>query len=139
MDTSGSASVLQAAKSKLLPPLPLYRHLLRTHRKLPIEMKSLGDAYVKSEFQRHKQADNPVHIMGFLLEWNRYLDQLQFQLSQDSSSGFRGKRMDDTLFDKMSNEQLGQLYELMHASKDIWKPVEPTDPNAKTGDRKSVV
>lgn len=25
----------------------------------------------------------------------------------------------------MSNEQLGQLYELMHASKDVWKPYEP--------------
>lgn len=23
----------------------------------------------------------------------------------------------------MSGEQLGQLYELMHASKDVWKPV----------------
>lgn len=23
----------------------------------------------------------------------------------------------------MSNEQLGQLYELMHATKDVWKPV----------------
>ena len=26
---------------------------------------------------------------------------------------------------QMSNEQLGQLYELMHASKDVWKPYEP--------------
>jgi hypothetical protein len=24
----------------------------------------------------------------------------------------------------MSQEQLGQLYELMHAAKDVWKPVE---------------
>lgn len=24
---------------------------------------------------------------------------------------------------QMSAEQLGQLYELMHASKDVWKPV----------------
>ena len=23
----------------------------------------------------------------------------------------------------MSSEQLGQLYELMHASKDVWKPI----------------
>jgi hypothetical protein len=24
----------------------------------------------------------------------------------------------------MSTEQLGQLYELMHAAKDVWKPVQ---------------
>jgi len=26
---------------------------------------------------------------------------------------------------QMNNEQLGQLYELMHASKGVWKPYEP--------------
>jgi hypothetical protein len=31
----------------LLPPLVLYRRLLRIHRDLPIEMRSLGDVYVK--------------------------------------------------------------------------------------------
>jgi hypothetical protein len=34
--------------SQLLPPLPLYRRLLRIHRKaLPIEMRVMGDEYVK--------------------------------------------------------------------------------------------
>lgn len=97
---------LQAAKSKILPPLPLYRNLLRVHRRLPIEMRSLGDDYLKSEFKRHKQADNPVHIMGFLLEWNRYLDELQYQLSRNSEKEFRGKRMDETLFEQVSNHVL---------------------------------
>ena len=56
---------------------------------------------MKAEFKRHKQADNPVHIMGFLLEWNQYLDQLHFQFGQSSPDSFRGKRMDDTLFEKV--------------------------------------
>jgi hypothetical protein len=64
-------------------------------------MRSLGDDYVKAEFKRHKRADNPVHIMGFLLEWNQYLDQLQFQFGQSSPDSFRGRRMDDTLFEKV--------------------------------------
>ncbi|PVG04911.1 ACN9-domain-containing protein [Serendipita vermifera] len=85
-------------------------------------MRSLGDDYVKSEFKRHKTADNPIHIMGFLVEWNRYLDQLDLQLAAPGT--FRGRKMDETMFEKMTNEQLGQLYELMHASKDVWKPVE---------------
>lgn len=34
--------------SQLLPPLPLYRRLLRVHRKvLPIEMRVMGDEYIK--------------------------------------------------------------------------------------------
>jgi len=86
-------------------------------------MRILGDDYVKAEFRRHKTADNPVYVMGFLQEWKRYLDEIKSQSSRGDS--FQGKKMDPTVFEKMSNEQLGQLYELMHASKDVWKPYEP--------------
>ena len=27
----------------------------------------------------------------------------------------------------MSSEQLAQLYEVMHVTKDVWKPVEPVE------------
>ena len=48
----------------LLPPIPLYRRLLRTHRKhLPRDMRLLGDEYVKSEFRAHRNIENPVHIV----------------------------------------------------------------------------
>lgn len=36
-----------AVAAQLLPPLQLYRRLLRAHRTLPVEMRSLGDDYVK--------------------------------------------------------------------------------------------
>jgi len=62
--------------------------------------------------------------MGFLLEWNKYLHHLRDQLAGGNTDHYRGQKMEETMFEKMSNEQLGQLYELMHASKDIWKPVE---------------
>lgn len=49
----------------LLPPIPLYRRLLRTHRKfLPPEMRVLGDEYIKSEFRAHRAVENPMHIVG---------------------------------------------------------------------------
>jgi len=32
-----------------------------------------------------------------------------------------------TLRFKMSEEQMRQLYELMHAARDIWKPIAPTE------------
>lgn len=50
----------------LLPPIPLYRRVLRAHRKLPREMRVLGDEYAKSEFRAHKNVDNPVHIVRLL-------------------------------------------------------------------------
>jgi len=113
---------LHHASASLLPPIPLYRALLRAHRALPFEMRSLGDDYVKSEFRRHKDVTNPVYIMGFLTQWKAYLDQLP---AGPGAHAYRGKRLDPTIFEKMSSEQLAQLYEVMHVAKDVWKPVEP--------------
>ncbi|KAH9481808.1 Succinate dehydrogenase assembly factor 3, mitochondrial [Psilocybe cubensis] len=118
---------LTDASAMLYPPIPLYRRLLRSHRNLPSDMRSLGDDYVKSEFRRHKEVTNPVHIMGFLSQWKMYLDELPTKPNED----YKGKRLDPTVFEKMSPEQLGQLYELMHAAKDVWKPVTPEDGTEK--------
>lgn len=50
----------------LLPPIPLYRRLLRAHRKyLPAEMRVLGDQYIKAEFRAHRSVDNPAHLVCF--------------------------------------------------------------------------
>lgn len=37
----------------------------------------------------------------------------------------------------MSSEQLAQLYEVMHVTKDVWKPVEPEDEVQDTQDPES--
>lgn len=59
----GSKSSLTEARA-LLPPLQLYRRILRVHRrKLEPEMRVLGDSYVKSEFRLHKNVENPLHIV----------------------------------------------------------------------------
>ncbi|KAG6888789.1 hypothetical protein C0995_005974 [Termitomyces sp. Mi166 len=106
---------LREASATLLPPIPLYRRLLRAHRSLPREMRSLGDDYVKAEFRRHREVTNPAHIIGFLSQWKMYLDDLP---KDGNGQDFTGKKLDPTVFEKMSTEQLGQLYELMHATKD---------------------
>ncbi|GAA98460.1 uncharacterized protein L969DRAFT_423207 [Mixia osmundae IAM 14324] len=102
---------------QLLPPLPLYRRLLRVHRKqLPNEMRLMGDLYIKDEFRRHRSTDNPLHIVGFLAQWKTYLDELERQ-----QPGMReGKPLDNALLDKLSSEQIGQLHELMTATKEIY-------------------
>lgn len=58
----GSKSSLSEALA-LLPPLQLYRRILRVHRKLDPEMRVLGDSYVKKEFRAHRTAENPLHIV----------------------------------------------------------------------------
>ncbi|KAF9223293.1 ACN9-domain-containing protein [Gyrodon lividus] len=114
---------IRQASATIYPPIPLYRRLLRAHRRLPTEMRSLGDDYVKAEFRRHQKVTNPVHVMGFLTQWKMYLD----ELPQDpSAKNFR--KLDPTVFEKMSPEQLGQLYELMHATKNIWKQISDDGP-----------
>ncbi|KAF9885459.1 acetate non-utilizing protein 9 [Aspergillus nanangensis] len=106
--TMGSKSSLSEALA-LLPPLQLYRRVLRVHRKkLDPEMRILGDGYVKSEFRAHRNVDNPLHIIGFLTEWQLYAQKLE-------GNNWEGDKLDKSKMDKMSDQQIGQLYELMQA------------------------
>lgn len=56
--------------------LALYRGILRAHRKMPMEMRILGDKYVRSEFKLHKPVTNPAQLESFFVAWEEYLDQM---------------------------------------------------------------
>jgi hypothetical protein len=93
----------------LLPPIPLYRRLLRIHRrKLPPEERVFGDTYLKAEFHRHKDVENPLHIVGFLTQWQQYGQALE-------GDQWGREKLDVGLLDKMSDQQVGQMYELLLA------------------------
>lgn len=92
------ASEVGLAAASLLPPLPLYTRILRSHRSLPIEMRSLGDAYVKDEFRKHRDVENPLQIVGFLTQWKLYLEGLETQIGLQH----RGKPLDVQQFEKVS-------------------------------------
>ncbi|KAK3700217.1 hypothetical protein LTR37_016096 [Vermiconidia calcicola] len=114
------SSGLKQVPPALLPPIPLYRRLLRAHRKhLPQEMRVLGDEYIKSEFRAHRSTENPVHIIGFLSEWQGYAQKIE-------GDNWRGEKMDKGKIDKMSDQQLGQMYELMNAIRE--KELAENDP-----------
>ena len=56
---------LTPALRALLPPIQLYRRLLRAHRNhLPKDMRLLGDEYIKAEFRAHRAAENPSHVVS---------------------------------------------------------------------------
>ncbi|EGW30267.1 acetate non-utilizing protein 9, mitochondrial [Spathaspora passalidarum NRRL Y-27907] len=108
-------------ESPLLPPLVLYRSILRAHvHKLPKDLRSLGDHYVKDEFKAHKKIDNPLHIVAFLTQWQDYLRQI------DHGSWLHNKLKHEDL-EKMSPDQIGQLYELMKAAKRVDEDGEHTE------------
>ncbi|KAH8704822.1 putative ACN9 family domain-containing protein [Talaromyces proteolyticus] len=110
--TIGSKASFNTSPLALLPPIPLYRRILRVHRKkLPGEMRLLGDEYVRSEFRAHRNVENPIHIVGFLTEWQLYAQKLE-------GDAWRGDKLDKAKLEKMSDQQIGQLYELMQAIKD---------------------
>lgn len=72
---AGTTKGFKPAPLALLPPIPLYRRLLRAHRKhLQREMRLLGDEYVKAEFRAHREVENPVHIvcLSFRLRFSSY-------------------------------------------------------------------
>ncbi|KAJ2983775.1 hypothetical protein NQ176_g464 [Zarea fungicola] len=93
----------------LLPPIPLYRRLLRAHRKhLPSDMRVLGDEYVKAEFRAHRKVDNPAHLIGFLSEWQMYAQKIE-------GDSWVGEKLDQGKLAKLSDEQIHQLYELMQS------------------------
>lgn len=96
----------------LLPPLKLYKSILRAHRQLPPLQRSLGDKYVKSEFKLHKDIDNPLHIVGFLASWQDYLKLINDGQWQTGS-------LSKETFEKMSPDQVVQLYELMKESERV--------------------
>lgn len=91
-----------APKINILPPLALYKKILRAHRILPPEHRVLGDSYVKNEFKLHKDIDNPVQIIGFLSSWQKYLESLL-------GDTWREQKLDMTKMSQMSDQQIIQV------------------------------
>ncbi|KAJ8336458.1 hypothetical protein SKAU_G00376780 [Synaphobranchus kaupii] len=93
----------------------LYKRILQLHRFLPIDLRALGDQYVKDEFRRNKSA-SPVEVKSFMTEWENYRNTLQTQVLESASGGVAesyGAVLSDEKMKQFQEEQFGQLYELM--------------------------
>jgi hypothetical protein len=94
--------------------LKLYREIKILHRKLPSEIRYLGDQYVSEEFRRHKNCD-PKFIPAFEKAWIEYRDSLNHQLLNNE---LKGQKLEDKM-DDLSDEQVSQLYELKKTARDV--------------------
>ncbi|CAL8297279.1 unnamed protein product [Lota lota] len=94
----------------------LYKRILLLHRFLPIDLRALGDQYVKEEFRRHKNV-SLREVSAFMIEWENYKDTLQTQVLDSSGhlvpTANLGAALPEAKFEDFQSEQIGQLYELM--------------------------
>ncbi|KAL0962135.1 hypothetical protein UPYG_G00336170 [Umbra pygmaea] len=94
----------------------LYKRILLLHRFLPIDLKALGDQYVKDEFRRNKTAA-PEEVKVFIQEWQNYRDTLQTQVLESAGDRVKKPKFGAELSEKdlklFQDDQVGQLYELM--------------------------
>ena len=92
--------------------LSLYRQLLRAHaQRLPAAQRELGDAYVKSEFRSHRDADAKF-LAAFESQWREYLGVLRSQ-SVDAP----GRDLTADELSAMSDEQKVQVVDIYEKSR----------------------
>ncbi|XP_076611480.1 succinate dehydrogenase assembly factor 3, mitochondrial [Chaetodon auriga] len=105
-----------AASAHVSKVRSLYKRILVLHRFLPIDLRALGDQYVKDEFRRHKSASSD-EVKVFMTEWQNYKDTLQTQVLESAgdqlSSVKFGTHLPEKNLSNFQEEQIGQLYELM--------------------------
>ncbi|XP_030003905.1 succinate dehydrogenase assembly factor 3, mitochondrial [Sphaeramia orbicularis] len=94
----------------------LYKRILVLHRFLPIDLRALGDQYVKDEFRRHKSAA-AEEVKSFMEEWENYKDTLQTQILEAATGQAKlvkfGVDLSEKKLNDFQDDQIGQLYELM--------------------------
>ena len=104
--------------------ISLYRSILREHRRrLPANMRELGNSYVRSEFRLHKTAKD-IHIEPFLEAWDKYLIMLK---SRTTVGGRVGSDLPDDAKYALSEEQKTKLVELRNEAikAAAEKPIDP--------------
>merc|ERR1719253_68629 len=86
----------------------LFRSIMRLHRtKLPVQMRALGDPYVRKEFKLHYEPQvKPSHRVMFIKQWNDYVDTLSLQAT------VVGQDMSEEQQSKLNDEQKKQMVDL---------------------------
>lgn len=91
----------------------LYKSILHLHRKkLPADIRALGNAYVRNEFHLHKKVTSADHLKLFFDGWEKYLVQLE------SRVGSFGKDLNESEKVHLSSEQHDKLHQIKQEAKD---------------------
>jgi hypothetical protein len=91
--------------------LVLYRSILKAHvRSLPVNLKDLGDSYVKTEFRLHKNVQSQKERDQFFEAWEGYLKDLNLRGSQV------GRDLKHTELLSLNEDQKKKLIEMKESS-----------------------
>ncbi|KAI9329251.1 hypothetical protein DFJ73DRAFT_782330 [Zopfochytrium polystomum] len=101
------------AMHSAIEKIALYKDLWRLHRLMPPALRFMGNQYIRSEWDRHKAADQAA-VERFMKEWKNYHAIISEQLRRDAEreNVKFGKPLDPTILDAMSDDQIGQLHAL---------------------------
>ena len=97
--------------------LMLYRNLMKLQmRKVPEDLRQLGDLYIKQEFRLHLDKANEDQMTKFLRSWAQYEQMLAKQLDYSRSTTkmkevLHNPEVDEMLSDKLTNDQQNALKE----------------------------
>ena len=88
--------------------LRLYRSIMKLHlRKMPEELRNLGDLYIKQEFRVHLDKSDPEQMTKFMAGWEQYQTQLmgmKMTTKQEIKKSLYDPSLDDMLKDKLNEE-----------------------------------
>ncbi|OUT22723.1 hypothetical protein CAS74_002468 [Pichia kudriavzevii] len=65
----------------------------------------------------HRDVENPLQIIGFLSSWQKYLE----MVLQNTKDDWKKYHLDDHILEKMSDDQIVQLHELMKSTQKVYK------------------
>ena len=65
---SQTNKMMIVSKAHQLNVKKLYKMIFQLHKSMPVELRDMGNTYVRSEFKRHKTAA-PEHVKPFMVEW----------------------------------------------------------------------
>ena len=87
--------------------LRLYRKIMKLHlKKMPEELRNLGDLYVKQEFRLHLDKSDEAQMAKFMLGWEGYHDQMK-AIDMSSRKQIKKSIMDPSL-DEMMKDKLNE-------------------------------
>ena len=93
-------------------------------------MRSLGDAYVRSEFRQHKSASNPNHISQFMAEWRYYLKHIETSAASAEQNVRFGRNLSNINIEDLDEEKRGNLAKLQEEASRAGKTVPDSRSNS---------
>merc|ERR1712086_453446 len=95
--------------------LRLYRSIMKLHlKKMPEELRNLGDLYIKQEFRLHLDKSDEEQMTKFMKGWEQYkmqVEQMNMTTKRNVKKSIMDPDLDNLMKDKLTEEQQETLGE----------------------------